>query len=110
MSVQQGGKGDGIFGAKRSSNYQANGKKSDSGCTNEIEKELASIVPKGMRPIKSFGHLLQSLTSADLDQNLDLIMNRDDTTTFVNSALVNGMFFFELMRYVYVSYIGVIHY
>ena len=77
---------------------------------NEIEKELASIVPQGMRPMISFGHLLQSLTSGDLDQKLDLIMNRGDTTIFLNSVLVNVMFYLELMRYVYVSYIGVIHY
>ena len=77
---------------------------------NEIEKELASIVPQGMRHMISFGYLLQSLTSADLDQNLDLIMNKGDTTTFLNSVLVNGMFYLELMRYVYVSYMGVIHY
>ena len=110
VSVRRGGNGDGTFGAKKFSDHQVDGKKSDSVRMNEIEKELASIVPQGMRPVISFGHLLQSLTSADLDQNLDLIMNRGDTTKFLNSVLVNGMFFLELMRYVYVSYIGVIHY
>ena len=94
VSVRRGGKGDGTFGAKTFSDHQVDGKKSDSVRMNEIEKELASIVPQGMRPVISFGHLLQSLTSADLDQNLDLIMNRGDTTKFLNSVLVNGMVFF----------------
>ena len=80
VSGRRGGNGDGTFGAKKFSDHEVDGKKSDSVCMNEIEKELASIMPQGMCPMISFRHLLQSLTSADLDQNLDLITNRDDTT------------------------------
>ena len=95
---RQGGKGKEPFGAKISLDHQPDGKKCVSGQMGEIEKELGSIMPQGMCGMKTFGHLLHSLTSADLDENLELIMTRHDTTKFLNSVLVNGMLYLELMR------------
>ena len=60
--------------------------------------------------MKKIGHLLQTLTSADLEKSLDLIMNRHDTTKFLNIVLVNGISYLELMREIFVSLIGVIRY
>ena len=95
---RQRGKGEETFGDTRSSDHQPDGKKCASGRIVEIEKEIGSIMPEGMHGMKTFGHLLQSLTSADLDENLELIMTRHDTTKFLNSVLFNGMLYLELMR------------
>merc|ERR1712086_105910 len=65
---------------------------------NKLESQLASIMPQEVLGKQTFESLLQTLPSADLDQNRKLIMNRQDTNKFLNSVLFNGMLHLRLME------------
>ena len=65
---------------------------------NKTESQLASIMPQEVLGKQTFESLLQTLPSADLDQNRKLIMNRQDTNKFLNSVLFNGMLHLRLME------------
>ena len=65
---------------------------------NKTESQLASIMPQEVLGKQTFESLLQTLPSADLDQNGKLIMNRQDTNEFLNSVLFNGMLHLRLME------------
>ena len=65
---------------------------------NKTEEQLASIMPQEVMGKQTFESLLQTLPSADLDQNGKLIMNRQDTNKFLNSVLLNGMLHLRLME------------
>ena len=65
---------------------------------NKTESQLASIMSQEVLGKQTFESLLQTLPSADLDQNGKLIMNRQDTNKFLNSVLFNGMLHLRLME------------
>jgi hypothetical protein len=65
---------------------------------NKTEEQLASIMPQEVMGKQIFESLLQTLPSADLDQNGKLIMNRQDTNEFLNSVLLNGILHLRLME------------
>merc|ERR1712086_1006170 len=65
---------------------------------NKTEAQLASIMSQEVLGKQTFESLLQTLPSADLDQNRKLIMNRQDTNKFLNSVLFNGMLHLRLME------------
>ena len=65
---------------------------------NKTEEQLASITPKQVLGKQTFESLLHTLPSADLDHNGKLIMNRQDTNTFLRNVLFNGMIHLRLVE------------
>ena len=60
--------------------------------------QLASIMSQEVLGKQIFESLLQTLPSADLDQNGKLIMNRQNTNQFLYSVLFNGMLHLRLIK------------